>query len=104
MECRAGTILFEHSPGVDGGTVQMFPLSGSVVAGTVRLKWWGGWSVFFSISLVCCRAVVCGRILFFYIGVPWLYSGTICGFVFYKLLILSYLLQMVEEEYGLGRL
>ncbi len=42
MEWRAGTILFELSPGVDGGTVQIFLFSGSVVAGTVRLKWWGG--------------------------------------------------------------
>ena len=42
--------------------------------------------------------------LFFYIGFLWLNSGTICGFVCYELLILSYLLQMVEEEYGLGRL
>ncbi len=41
VECRAGTILFEHSPGVDGGTVQIFLFSVSVVAGTVRLKWWG---------------------------------------------------------------
>ncbi len=89
------------------GLYRFFLFSGSVVAGTVRLKWWGG-GLFFSFSSVCCqlswRAVVCGRILFFYIGLPWLYSGTICGFVFYKLLILSYLLQMVEEEYGLGRL
>jgi hypothetical protein len=68
----------------------------------------GGGLSFFSFSSVCCqlswRAVVCGRILFFYIGFSWLYSGTICGFVFYKLLILSYLLQMVEEEYGPGSL
>ncbi len=30
--------LFRHSVGADGGTVQIFS-SGSVVAGTVRLKW-----------------------------------------------------------------
>ncbi len=77
--------------------------SSLALLGTVRLKWWGG-GLFFSNSLVCCRAVVCGRILFFYIGFPWLYFGTICGFVCYELLILSYLLQVVEEEYGLGRL
>ncbi len=70
--------------------------------GTIEMV--GGWSVFFSVSLVCCRAVVCGRILFFYIGFPCYILVLICGFVFYKLLILSYLLQMVEEEYGLGRL
>jgi hypothetical protein len=42
-----------------------FP-SGSVVAGTVRLKWWGGGPSFL-LSLVCCqfswRLDVCGRIL-----------------------------------------
>ncbi len=85
-----------------------FFFSGSVVAGTVQLKWWGVVPSFFSLSSVCCqlswRAVVCGRILFFYICFPWLSSGTICGFVFYKLLIYYYLLQMVEEEFGPGRL
>ncbi len=39
VECRAGTSLFRHSVGADGGTVQIFFLSGSVVAGTVLLKW-----------------------------------------------------------------
>ncbi len=49
-----------------------FLFSGSVVVGAVRLKWWGvcGPS-FFSFFPLCCqllwRAVVCGRILFFYI-------------------------------------
>ncbi len=42
VECRAGTSLFGHFPGVDGGTVRVFFFSVSVVAGTVRLKWWGG--------------------------------------------------------------
>ncbi len=85
-----------------------FSFSGSVVVGAVRLKWWGGGPSFFSFSSLCCqlswRAVDCGRVLFLYIGFPWLYSGTICGFVFYKLPILSYLLQVVEEEFGSGRL
>jgi hypothetical protein len=48
VECRAGTILFGHYSEVDGGTVQIFLFSGSVVAGTVRLKWWGGGLAFFS--------------------------------------------------------
>jgi hypothetical protein len=39
--------LFKFSVGADGGTVQIIFLSSSAVAGTVRLKWWGGWSVFF---------------------------------------------------------
>ena len=48
-----------------------FPFSGSVAVGAVRLKWWGGGPSFFSFSSLCCqlswRAVVCGRILFFYL-------------------------------------
>ncbi len=52
------------------GLYRFFLSSGSVVVGTVLLKWWG--VSFFSFSSVCCqlswRAVVCGRILFFYIG------------------------------------
>ncbi len=39
VECRAGTILFVHFGGVGGGTERIYLLSGSVVAGTVRLKW-----------------------------------------------------------------
>ncbi len=39
VEWRAGSILFDHCGGVGGGTVQIFFFSGSVVAGTVRLKW-----------------------------------------------------------------
>ncbi len=63
--------LFGHYPGVGGGTVQIFPFSGSVVAGTVRLKWWGGGPFFLSFSSLCCQlfwhAVVCGRAPFFFI-------------------------------------
>ncbi len=93
---------------VDGGTVQIFSFLWLCCSGYGTVEMVGGGLSFFSFSSVCCqlswRAVVCGRILFFYIGFSWLYSGTICGFVFYKLLILSYLLQMVEEEYGPGSL
>ncbi len=63
MECRAGTILFRLSVEADGGTVQIFFLSGFVVAGTVRLKWWGGGPSFsaFSSLLSVFLAVVCLR-------------------------------------------
>ena len=63
MERRAGTILFRLSVGADGGTVQIFFLSGSVVAGTVRLKWWGGGPSFsaFSSLLLVSLAVGCLR-------------------------------------------
>ncbi len=42
MECRAGTSIFGRFAGVGGGTVRIFCFLGSVLAGTVRLKWWGG--------------------------------------------------------------
>ncbi len=42
MECRAGTSIFGHFAGVGGGTVRIFCFPGSVLAVTVRLKWWGG--------------------------------------------------------------
>ena len=86
MECRAGTILLRRSVGADSGTVRIFFLSGSVVAGTVRLKCWGGGPSFL-LSLVCCqfswRLDVCGRIFVLYISI---FFGEFvifpCGFVF----------------------
>jgi hypothetical protein len=52
------------------GLYRFFFLSGSVVAGTVRLKCWGGGPSFL-LSLVCCqfswRLDVCGRIFVLYI-------------------------------------
>ncbi len=55
MECRAGTSIFGHFVGVGGGTVRIFCLPGFVLAGTVRLKWWGGLCFLFSFSSVCCQ-------------------------------------------------
>ncbi len=54
MECRAGTSIFGHFAGVGGGTVRIFCFLGSVLAGTVRLKWWGGvvFSLFIFLSLL----------------------------------------------------
>ena len=54
MECRAGTIYLRASLKWMAGLYGFFFLSGCVVAGTVRLKWWGGWSVFL-LSLVAVR-------------------------------------------------
>ncbi len=88
---------------MDGGTVQVF----SFLA-LVRLKWWGGCGLsFFSLSSVAVsslgvRLFVVG--LCSYIDFLWLYFGIIRGFVFYKLLIFFYLLQMVEEGNGPGGL
>ncbi len=71
---------------MDGGTVRVFFLSGCVVAGTVRLKWWEG-GYFLLVSLVCCqfscRFNVCGRIFVLYSSIS---CGEFvvfsCGFVF----------------------
>ena len=48
MECRAGTIYLSAFSGRVAGLYRFFFFSGSVVAGTVRLKWWGGGLAFFS--------------------------------------------------------
>ncbi len=48
MECRAGTILFRHSVGADGGTVQIFLLSGSVCSGYGTVEMVRGVVRFFS--------------------------------------------------------
>ncbi len=93
-----------------GGTVQVHLFSGSVVVGTVRLKWWGGGpsSFFFlqfavsslgvRLSVVRLSSFILIFFLFGYILVVSVVSD------FYELLIFSYLLQMVEEEYGPGGL
>jgi len=79
VERRAGTSIFGHFAGVGGGAVRVFcflgscfggydtikqvgvagqygfsSFPGSVLAGTVRLKWWGGavFSLFISLSLL----------------------------------------------------
>ncbi len=46
VECRAGTIYLRASLKWMAGLYGFFFLSGCVVAGTVRLKWWRGWSCF----------------------------------------------------------
>ncbi len=70
VECRAGTIYLSASLEWMAGLYRFSPFwlccSG---CGTVEMV--GGWSGFLSFSLFCCWlswcAVVCGRILFFYI-------------------------------------
>ncbi len=54
MECRAGTIYERDSLDWMAGLYGFFFLSGYVVVDTVRLKLWGGWSVFL-LSLVDVR-------------------------------------------------
>ncbi len=108
MECRAGTILFGHYPVVDGGTVQIFLLwfccSGY---GTVEMVRWVVCLSFHFLQFAVSSPSVGLSVVGFFPSISiflWLCSGTICGFVFYKLLIFSYLLQMVELEFGPGRL
>jgi hypothetical protein len=48
VECRAGTIYLSAFLGLMAGLYRFFFFSGSVVAGTVRLKWWGGGLASFS--------------------------------------------------------
>ncbi len=45
VECRSGTIYLSASLGWVAGLYRFF-LLGSVVVGTVRFKWWEGWSDF----------------------------------------------------------
>ncbi len=56
VECRAGTIYLRASLKWMAGLYGFFFLSGCVVAGTVRLKWWGGghflFTAFFSLLSV----------------------------------------------------
>ena len=77
-------------------------LSGSVVAGTVRLKWWrGGGPCFSLLSSVCCqfswRLDICGRnfCVIFSVGS---FVVVFRGFLFYKVLIVNNLLQVVSQE------
>ncbi len=71
VECRAGASIFGHFVGVGGGTVRIFCFPGFVLAGMVRLKWWGGAMFLFSLSSVCCqfpwRVDMRGRDIAFYL-------------------------------------
>jgi hypothetical protein len=91
VECRAGTIYLSASLGWVAGLYRFF-LLGSVVVGTVRLKWWGGWSDFLGrLQFAVCSL---GRRLSV-VGLPFPYNNffslilvLFVGLVFYKLLIL----------------
>ena len=68
---RAGTILFGHSGGVDGGTVQIFLLFWLYICGYCTGETVRGVTRFSFFSSVCClfswRLYVCGRDLLWYI-------------------------------------
>jgi hypothetical protein len=73
------------------GLYGFFFLSGCVVAGTVRLKWWGGWSFFtafflqFAVSSFVGWMSAVGILCYiFFVGGFVVFSR---GFLFYKLLI-----------------
>ena len=86
MECRAGTIYERDSLDWMAGLYGFFFLSGYVVADTVRLKWWVGWSVFFVFFSSCpfsWMLDIFGRIFVSYSSI--LFSEFVvfsCGFVF----------------------
>ncbi len=103
VQFYSGTLLERMA-----GLYKFFCLSSSVVAGTVRLKWWRGWSFFLLLSSVCChcswRLDVCGRIFALYIlNFSGGFAVLSCGFLFRKLLIFNNLLQVVSSQSELGR-
>ncbi len=65
VECRAGTILFGHFVGVDGGTVQILSFLCLCSSGYGTVEMVRGVVRFFLLSSVCCqfswRLGVCGR-------------------------------------------
>ncbi len=92
----AGTVRVFYFPwlrfGVYG-TIEMVGVAGqygfssfpgSVLAGTVRLKWWGGAVFLFSLSSVCCQfpwlVDMCGRDIAFYL--LWYFVVVSCGFLY----------------------
>jgi hypothetical protein len=109
VECRAGTSIFGHFAGVGGGTVRIFyspwlrfgvfgtidmvgvagqygfsSFPGSVLAGTVRLKWQGCAVISFSFSLVSChyswRVDMRGRDIA--LNFLWYFVVFSCGFLY----------------------
>ncbi len=80
VECRSGTIYLDASLGWVAGLYRIFPSLGSVVVGTVQLKWWGGWPDF----LVCLQFAVCssGRRLSV-VGLSFPYNNFIALFWYY---------------------
>ncbi len=108
MECRAGTISFGHYSGVDGGTVQIFSLFWLCYSGygTVEMVRELSCLFFHFLQLAVSSPGVWLSVVGFcfsisvFLVIFWYYMRFVC----YELLILSYLLQMVEEEYGPGRL
>jgi hypothetical protein len=91
VECRAGTILFGHFLGADGGTVQIFPFSWFCCSGYGTVEMVRG-VVHLFLAFFCCqfswRLDVCGRIFVLY---NLIFFGRFVvfsrGFVFCKLLI-----------------
>ncbi len=84
VECRAGTSTSGHSAGVSAGTVRIFCFLGSVLASTVRLKWWGGCCVFSFNYLQFChfswRVNMRGRDFVLYY--TWYSAVAPCGFFY----------------------
>ena len=101
----AGPVQFIWVPSRGGWRdyTGFFFFSGSVVAGTVRLKWWRGDMSFPSFSSLFCHFFwwldVCGKILCcINRGVSLVESWFFRDFVFYKVLSFLNLLQVVQAE------
>ncbi len=73
MECRAGTILFGHFLGADGGTVQIFPFFWLCCSGYGTVEMVRGVVRLFLLSSICFqfswRLDICGRIFVLYIRI-----------------------------------
>ncbi len=107
VECRAGTILFGHFLGADGGTVQIFPSFWICCSGYGMVEMVRGVVRLFLLSSICFqfswRLDVCGRIFVLYI----LFSLVDLWYFlavpnFFKLVIFLNSLQVVQAESELG--
>ncbi len=100
VERRAGTSIFGRFVGVGGRTVRIFCFLGSVLAGTVRLKWWGEWGAFpfhfsqFVVSLLGGWICAVGILRYIFI----VFCSGLLRFLICKLLIVDNLLQVVSEN------
>ncbi len=100
VECRAGTSIFGCFVGVGGGAVRIFYSLGSLLAGTVQLKWWDGWGAFpfhflqFVVSPLGGWICAVGILRYIFI----VFCSGFLRFLLYKLLIVDNLLQVVSES------
>ncbi len=101
VEWRAGTIIFGHFGGVDGGTVRIFLSLWLCSGGYGTVEMVKGDDPFslcflqFAVSSLGGWMSAVGFCVIFFVGIFVVLS---CGFLFYKLLIVDNLLQVVSQE------